>query len=176
MFEYKSKDIPDLKKNIAIRVIFAVLFGIIFCWQFYDVVTLKIGSRTSYLQAIIGMFVLLSSFMFALISMVFALKDYNLIKTIKTDGRAFRTFTGVVKKNKLSYSKFYSIMCRILAYVMLVLFVSILTYSILQLVYYSVISYYLPLALFITVAGFNSVYHVANEKKQIEELILADNY
>ena len=90
-------------------------------------------------------------------------KSLVAMKEIKNQGRSVNSVKLLVKSDKNSFIKLYSILSIVLALVMLFVAVCGITYLILQLIYLKTYSFYLPILFFITVCGFNSVYHIRYE-------------
>ena len=159
-FEYQHKDKPALKKDIAFRLMFAVLFLGVFVWQIIDLVLVKKNGNATALNIVIGAIVLFFALMFILVAILYAIHDINTLRQINKNGKSIRVVTVFNVKSKTSIVKLYSAVTKIIAIVMLLLFCSACTYSVLQFVHYSTIPYYLPALLLLCLSGFNAVFHI----------------
>ena len=102
--------------------------------------------------------------------MLYAFRSINIINSIKRKGKAVRVVTTLRNNDKGSFIKLYSIITQIIAVVVLLVLVSALTYSILELVYYSSVSFYMPVLFLFAFSGFNSVYHINAEIDLIQNV------
>ncbi len=175
-YEYQHKDIPMLKKDFAFRIFFMCLFIFVFVWQFIlfvvsyrrnDLSTIKLA------ESIIVMFVTL---VFASISISYAFKDIGIMQRIKLHGVAVKNIIILSGVKKNSFLKIYYIISQIIAFAMIVVLVSAITYAILQYVYFTTFSFYLPILFFVSFSGFNSVYHIRYEIKTIQNVKAFNSY
>lgn len=169
-FEYQSKDTPLLKKDIIFRMLFVLLFTIAFIWQivfmFRDYATHNLTTT----HGIVGSCVLIISLLFDIVAFVYAYRSINILQKIKIHGHAVKMITVLSDNRKGSFLKLYNLITKLIAIVMSLALVSGLTYGILEYVYYSTISFYLPILFFVAVSGFNTVYHVTAEIRTIKEV------
>ena len=169
-FEYQHKDIPMLKKDIFFRFLFMALFAGIFGWQLILLISNYIKNELSPLKTIASVILLISSLMFAIISFVYAFRSLNIMQKIVLHGRAVKSISIISNVKKNSFLRIYSVVTQLISLAMLVILCCAVTYNVLQYVYFTTISYYLPILLFVSVAGFNSVYHIKAEIKTIQNV------
>lgn len=162
-FEYLSKDVPFLKKDLIFRASFAVLFFTLFLIQivsmFKNIVTdsLNIG------MAISSTVVLITCGLFSFLSIIYMLRDLRTIDTINNHGKCVSSVDILLSVKKDSFIKLYSFVCDLLALVASLILVCSLTYSVLQATYYDYVSYYLPLLITVSFTAFYAVFHIKNE-------------
>ena len=158
--EYMSKDVPTIKKDVWLRMLFAVLFIVAFVWQLVVVFTWQDVSK---LMVVICCLVLFFSVMFGFVSIVYAMNDLQTLSTLKHKGKSIKRVTFAFNVDKHGFIMLYRFITNIFAVLALLLLVASATYSLLQLIYYSSVSFYLPMIFTFTVWCFNSAYHIKNE-------------
>lgn len=171
MYEFTHKNVPYLKKDIVARVLFGFAFLVVFIWQFILLVVNYSAGTLSSLMMGVAIFTMLSALLVGIVSALYAYKSINTIKEINESGAVIKKINLLgqnVKKGSLI--KMYNVLSQILAIIMLMVFASGLTYAILELIYYSTHSFYLPVLLLITISGFNGVYHLQTEIHTIREV------
>ena len=169
-FEYHNKNVPMLKKEIAFRLLFTLLFFVTFIWQFAFILReYSLGTLTT-LKSVVSIIVLIVTLVFTIVTLVYAYRCINVMSSIKLHGKAVRFITILSDNKKGSFLKLYSLMNRFITLVMALALVSGITYSILELIYYSSISFYIPILFFVAISGFNSVYHIKAEIQTIKEV------
>ena len=169
-FEYQNKDIPMLKKEIFVRFLFMFLFVGVFAWQLVLMVKNYADGSLSPIKAILSVMLLISSLMFAIISFSYAFKNLTTMQKIRQHGSYVRAISIISNAKKDSFLKLYFVVTQLISLFMLVVLCCALTYNILEYVYFTTISYYLPILLFVSIAGFNSVYHIKQEIKTIQNV------
>ena len=169
-FEYSSKDKPFLKKDIGMRIVFMSLFSLVFLWQFISIIVCAVRRTLTNLNLFVGLFACIIMLSFILVCLLYMNKSLVAMKEIKNQGRSVNSVKLLVKSDKNSFIKLYSILSIVLALVMLFVAVCGITYLILQLIYLKTYSFYLPILFFITVCGFNSVYHIRYEITTMKEV------
>lgn len=162
-FQYHNKDIPLLKKDIKARIFFMILFGIVFFSQLFMLVLNVIDKTTTLTMVIVSAVIMLTALTFSILCLVYSFKNIRAIQVIKKAGFVVTSVIFMPNIQKNSFVRLYSILTSIITIATLVVFTSVVTYSILQYVYFSTISFYLPLMVLLTVIGFNTVYHVKHE-------------
>ncbi len=162
-FEYTNRDLPYLKKDIIFRTIFAVLFLMIFTWQFIAFVKMSINKSTTLMHIISAIVVFICCLMLTFISLLYVFKDFRIISAVKLNGRCVSSVQILIKTNKKSFIWLYSLLIQLLTLITAIVLICSITYSILQITYFSTISFYLPFLLTICVSGFNSIYHIKDE-------------
>ena len=167
-FEFANKDIPFLKRDIIIRLIFTALFTILFIWQFVALFVAQAHNALSTTKIISTICVLLLSLLLAMLGFLYSFKDIKIMNAVKKRGTCVSTVDILFSTKKNSFIKLYEIVTQVLAYVSLFVLLCSITYSILQIAYFSSISYYMPILVLICLAGFNSVFHIKSEIKTIE--------
>lgn len=158
--EYMSKDVPTIKKDVWLRMLFAVLFIVAFVWQSVVVFTWQ---DVSNLMIIVSCLVLFFSVMFGFVSIVYAMNDLQTLSTLKRKGKSIKRVSFAFNVDKRSFIVLYRFITSVFAVLALLLLIASATYSLLQFVYYSSVSFYLPMIFAFTVWCFNSAYHIKNE-------------
>lgn len=169
-FEYHTKDIPFLKKDLILRFVFALLFFVIFVWQFIAMVVAYNNQTIHTGMIILGVITLILSLFMAVMSFIYGYKSMMVMSEIKKRGKAVRNVSIIGSVRNKSFIRMYFTLTKVLAVVMAMLFIAGLTYTILQLVFYGTVPFYLPMLLWLTLSGFNSTYHVNNEIKTLEQV------
>lgn len=162
-FEYFHKDIKQLKKDIAFRVTFSVLFFGVIAWQLITTLLLHFSKTLTQTKLIISAIVLISALVLFSVTLAYAIKDCRIVKVIKENGRCVSSVSILFSTDKTSFLKFYQGLMTILTVAITLLFIACVTYSILEISFYTKISFYMPLLLMICLAGYNSIYHVKDE-------------
>ena len=174
-FEYQNKDIPFLRKDIVWRMCFMALFALVFIAQIIMLIVSYFKGNATTTMVIVSSVIMVISLMLTILSLSFAFKDIRLINVIKKSGFVVSAVSTLPSLEKRSFIKLYSIISEVLAIAMLLILASSLTYSILELVYFTTYSFYLPMLLLITFTGFNTVYHVNHEIKLTETVRAYNN-
>ncbi len=169
-FEYVSKDNPFLKRDICFRSIFLVLFLAVFVWQFALMIVKAIKKQLTTPMLIAGMFICFVCLLFVLICLLYMLKALTAIRNIKAHGKFVTSANILVSTKKGSLITMYSTITKLLAIILALVLVSIATYTVLQIVYLSSYSYYMPLMYLVAICGFNSVYHITYEIATIKNV------
>ncbi|MBR2969567.1 MAG: hypothetical protein IKC49_00755 [Clostridia bacterium] len=167
-FEFQHRDIPFLKKDIAYRFIFAILFLGAGAWQFTTMILSLLNNTLSNTMIASSVFVLTISLLMFFCSMLYSFKDFRIISTIKREGRCVSTVQVMFNLQKRSFIKLYLFINFIISLLTALVLIASVTYSILEISHYSTISYYLPILVVLCIASFNSTFHVKNEIKTIE--------
>ena len=167
-FEYLSKDVPFLKKELIFRATFTVLFFTIFLIQFITMVKHLIQSTLNIGMAISSSVVLLVCALFCVISIMYMLKTINIIRVVSNHGRCVSTVDIMLSTKKDSFVKLYSFVCDVLAVFAAIVLICSFTNAVLEATYYSTISYYLPLIVTISLTAFYAVFHIRNEIKTLQ--------
>ncbi len=163
-FEYFHKDIKQLKIDIIFRMIFSALFLIAFVWQMVSMIIVSIKDSLSIMQGSVATFVLITSLVLCLVTMSYAFKDLRIIAAIKMRGKCVSTVQILFKvDSKSSFLWLYNFIMQFLTIVTSLVLVACVTYSILEISYFSTISFYMPLLLTLCVASYNSIYHIKDE-------------
>ncbi len=169
-FEYQNRDIPMLKKDIFFRFLFMLLFIGIFAWQLFLLISNYLHGTLSPIKTIVSVALLISSLMFSLVSFTYAFRSLNIMQKVILHGTAVKTISVISNAKKNSFLRIYSFVTQLISLVMLVVLCCAVTYNVLEYVYFTTISYYLPVLLFVSAAGFNSVYHIKHEIKTIQNV------
>lgn len=169
-FEYQHKDIPMLKKDIFFRFLFMLLFAGIFGWQLILLIMNYLRDTLSTFKTIVSVALLISSLMFAIVSFTYAFRSLNTMQKVVLHGSAVKSVSIISNAKKNSFLRIYFFVTELISLVMLVVLCCAVTYNVLEYVYFTTISYYLPLLLFVSIAGFNSVYHIKAEIKTIQNV------
>lgn len=161
-FEYQHKDIGYLKKDIAFRTIFSVLFIGIFVWQIVNMF-MGFSSITQNLQIVTSIIVLISCLMLAFVSLTFVFKDFRIISAIKNNGKCVSSVQLLVQTKKRSFIWLYSLLIKFFTLVTSLVLIASVTYTILEVTFLSSISFFMPFLFMICLSGFNSIYHIKDE-------------
>lgn len=162
-FEYQNKDIPFLKKDALKRILYMFLFLGVFALQLTMFIFNQIENKNTKTTVIVAAFVMLVSFIFALMSFAYAFKDLRLIGVVKNNGFVVSAVSVMPSIEKRSFLRLYSLLTNLLSLLLLLLFISTVTYGVLQFMHFATYSAYLPAILLITILGLNSSYHVKHE-------------
>lgn len=161
LVEYLNKDVPTLKKDVALRMMFALLFIVAFVWQM--VLLLQMPESSSLLNIVLTALVLIFCAMYAFTSIMYAINSLKTVQTIKHKGKSINNARFVYNIEKRSFVHLYSFITSMLAILALMFLVSALTYSVFSYVYYKTLSTYIPLIIMFVTWCFNSAYHLKNE-------------
>ncbi len=159
--EYLNKDVPTIKRDIRLRMLFAVLFIVAFVWQI--IMLFKLSTAPSVLMIVLAAVTMIFSTMYAFTSILYAINGLRNVERVKHRGKSASRVNFVMNIDKRSFIHLYSFITRILSIVALALLVSAATYSLLSFVYYNQISFYLPAIFAFVCWCFNSSYHIKNE-------------
>lgn len=162
-FEYYHRDIKQLKKDIAFRCLFSLMFLISFVWQIISMIVISVQSKLSVLQGAVGAIVLICAILLCLVTLSFCFKDFRIIATIKMNGKCLSSVGVLFSTSKTSFMKLYDYLIKFLTLMTTLVLIACITYSILQISYLSTISYYMPMLLLVCFAGYNSIYHIKDE-------------
>lgn len=176
MFEYTSKDKPFLNKDIKMRLLFMFLFLIVFAWQIVSIVFSALDDNLSNMMLGIGVFVCIMALIFVLICLLYINRSSTALRQIKKEGHAFGSVLFLMNSEKNSFIRLYSLISKILALIMSLVLISAITYFVLQIVYLSTYSFYMPILFLFAVCGLNSVYHISYEIKTAKEVEKANNH
>ncbi len=169
-FEYQHKDTPFLKRDIAVRFLFSILFFAIAVWQFIIMAINLVNNTLSTTMLITSLFVIILSVIMFVCAMMYAFKDFRVISTIKKRGKCVSSVQVLFKINKRSFMKLYLFLNSVLSLATSLVLIASITYSILQATYYASISFYLPILVLLCFVCFNTVFHVNHEIKTMEQV------
>lgn len=167
-FEYINKDVPFLKKDLLFRASFAVLFFAVFLIQLVATLKNLVVSSLSVGNIISSIVVLTTCGLFCFLSILYMIKNLRIIEVVNTKGKCVSSVDVLVKIDKSSFIKLYSIVCDILTLLASIVLICSFTYTFLQATYYSSISFYLPLLITIVLTSYYAVFHIKNEIKTIQ--------
>ena len=162
-FEFTNKDLTHLKKDIALRTVFSVLFIAIFIWQFANLISSYLKGSLDVLKISATLIVLICCLMLAFISLLYVFRNFRIITTIKEHGRCVTSVQMLIRTHKKSFIWMYGVLIQFLTLITSLVLICSLTYSILQVAYLSSTSFYLPFLLTVCVSGYNSIYHIKDE-------------
>ncbi len=168
--EYQHKDLPILKKDMIFRIIFMSLFLAIFIWQLISMFFNYFHDSLSNTMLIVSVFVMLISLILALTALIYAFRDINIINEVRHQGKAVRTISVISNNKKGSFLKMFNYLSKFIAFAMMLVLVCGITYSVLELVYFSSITFYMPILILFAISGFNSVYHIKMEMNTISSV------
>lgn len=162
-FEYFHKDIKQLKIDIFVRLLFTTFFVATFIWQLVALILKQVNGVVTIPQGITASIVLISSLFLGLATITFAFKDFKIIATIKMQGKCVSSVQVLFRTDKKSFMWLYKLIGEVLTLGTTLVLLACITYSILEISYYSSISFYMPLIFMVCVAGYNAIYHVNDE-------------
>lgn len=167
-FEYFHKDIPLLKKDMRTRLSFVILFSICFIAQL-GLLIYKLYTRSATtFMAVVSAIVMLFALIFTILSLSFAFKDLQLINGIKKSGSVIHEMSLLPSISNDKAVKIYLMICKILAVAMLLVLACGITYNVLEIIYFSTFSFFIPMLVLVCIVGFNTVYHVKHEIETIQ--------
>ncbi len=170
-YEFTNRNVPYLKKDIVYRSIFLVAFVVVFAWQFILLVVRYNANTLSNLMMGIAILTMVCSLFLGIVTGIYTYRSVRTVSEIKKSGTMTRRINLLGQNAKKgSFIKMYNVLSQILAVIMLMVFASGVTYAILELIYYSTHSFYLPVLLLVTISGFNGVYHLQTEIHTINEV------
>ena len=162
-FEYTHKDIPYLKKDIIHRAFFAVMFLIVFIWQFISMIQTEITDSLTILEVSSSVLVFINCLLLSFISLLYIFRNFRIIAAIKMNGKCVSAVQMLIKTNKRSFLWLYNLLIQLLTLITSLTLICSATYAVLQATYLSMISYYLPFLVAVCLSGFNSIYHIKDE-------------
>lgn len=162
-FDYYEKDIKQLKKDILFRLVFAILILATMAWQAFSLITGYSSINQSTLKIIVaGVVVFVGAVLFVTL-MLFVFKNYRIIGVIKKNGRCTSSVNILFSIDKTSFIKLYEFVMFVLSLTTSLVLIAGVTYSILEVTYYSSISFYMPMLLLICLASFSALYTIKDE-------------
>ena len=162
-FEYVHKDIKQLRKDIAFRFLFSILFLSTFVWQITSMIIISVNGDLSLMQGISAAIVLISSLMLCFVTFLYAFKDLRIIAAIKMNGKCVSSVNILFSTKKSGFLKLYNFLMQFLTLATSLVLIACITYSILEITVLSTISFYMPLLFVICISGYNSIYHIKDE-------------
>ncbi|MBE7076898.1 MAG: hypothetical protein E7374_03280 [Clostridiales bacterium] len=169
-FDFHASNIPLLKRDMITRLIFTFLFLGVFFYQFTVLFIDYLHDKVGLLKISVGIVLLFLSMMFCLLSFLYAYKDMKIMNKVKKNKVHTTNVAILFPPKSQKTAKFYLIVQEILSIIALLGFVWYLTYSILEYAYNHTYTFYLPLIAFIALTGFNTVYHIRNEMKILDQV------
>lgn len=168
VFEYLNKDVPMLRKDIFFRAVSAMMFLTVFVIQIISLIKKVTNHALNIGMIVSSSIVLLVCLLFGVISILYMLKTLRIISVINARGRCVSSVEVLIDTKRDGFTRLYSLVCQILALLATIVLVCSLTYSVLQVSYYSSLSFYLPLLATICLTSYYSVFHLKNELKIAE--------
>ncbi len=168
--EYQHKDLPFLKKDTGYRILFMSLFFLIFIWQLISMFSYYLSDSLSTTMLIVSIFVMLTSLILTFTALIYAFRNLNIMNQIRHSGKSVRTISIISDNKKGSFLKMFNLLTKFIGFVMLLVLVCGLTYSILEIIYYSSITFYMPVLFLFAISGFNSIYHIKAEMNTIQNV------
>ena len=160
-FEYLNKDIPFLKKDIAFRITFTIIYFAVFVWQFISMATKSINKIYITLPMIIStVFVLLTCLLFAGLSLIYCFKSFKVLSIVKKQGKCISSVEILFNTKKSGFVKLYSYITEFLTIICSIVLLCSFIYSFLEIAHFSTISYYMPVLATICCTGLYSSYHI----------------
>ncbi|MCQ2565023.1 MAG: hypothetical protein MJ152_04125, partial [Clostridia bacterium] len=141
-FEYVLKDVPMLKRDMFLRLIYFFLFVAVCVLQVVTII--MFANQFTTLHYIISCSVCVMSLMLALISMWYATSDVASINMIKRNGHHVKNSPMMFASSESFLFKMFNFMSKVLAVIMIAVALSAITYNILQYIYYQTISIFIP--------------------------------
>ncbi|MFQ6752577.1 MAG: hypothetical protein ACLRFL_03335 [Clostridia bacterium] len=167
-FEFQHRDVSYLKKDIAYRFLFALLFLSVGVWQAITMFIHIYSDSISVTMIASSLFVLILSMLMFFCSIMYTFKNFRILGTIKRQGRCVSNVQVLFNLEKRSFIKLYLFITFIISLLTALVLIASLTYTILEISIYSSISYYLPILVVLCLTSFNSTFHVKNEIKILE--------
>lgn len=168
-FEYQKRDLPFLRKDLAFRIIFSMLFFAIFIWQFTTFLPV-VQNEENIVKLVVGSIVLLSSLLMFFIAFLYVFKDVRTIQTVKKFGRCSSRVQVMFDLKKGSFIRLYRFVTNLITLATSLVLVASITYAILQYNFMTSVSYYMPLLAVICLSGYNSVFHIREEIKIVQNV------
>ena len=163
IFEYYHKDIKQLKKDIAFRIIFSCSFLAIFVWQLISMILRGLNGNLTITQGAIAAVILITSILLCLVTFSYAFKDLRIIASINMTGKCVSSVKMLFSTEKKGFMNLYKILIQILTLATTLILIACATYSILEITFLSTVSFYMPLLFLICMSGYNSIYHIKDE-------------
>ena len=167
-FEYLSKDVPFLRKDLIFRASFTVAFFAIFLIQLIAMLKNLIADNLNIGMAISSGVVLITCALFCFLSILYMLRSLRIISEVNNRGRCVSSVDILLNTKKDGFVKLYTFVCEFLALLATIVLACSLTYSILQVTYYDNISPYLPLIITICLTAYYAVFHLKNELQTVK--------
>ncbi len=172
-FQFRHKDVPMLKKDVAMRTFFSLLFVGVFVWQILLIFFKYFNAKLSTFEVVCSSLTMLISLFMAMVSFVFLFRSLNNLICIKKSGNAVGVKTPMFNSKKTGFFNLYYVVSTVIAWVMTFVLVCSITYAVLEGVFYNQFSIFLPALVLTAISGYNSVYHLKNELTILKEV---DNY
>lgn len=162
-FEYLNKDIPFLKKDIAFRLFFALVYFAVFVWQFASVTIKSIHNSITTPMIVSTVAVLVICLLFVGLSLMYCFKSFKILGVVKKKGRCISRVEILFNTEKKGFVKLYSYITEFLTIICSIVLLCSAIYTMLEIAYISSISYYMPVLATICCGGFYSAYHINTE-------------
>lgn len=176
-FEYLNKDVPFLKKDIALRLLFALLNFAIFVWQFASLIVNSINKiKISTPMIISTIFVLLVALLFCGLALMYCFKSLKVLSVVKKEGKCISSVEILFNTNKSGFMKLYSFITEALSLICAIVVLCSIIYGFLEVAYYSSISYYMPVLAIICCCGFYSSYHINTEISIVKNVQMYNSF
>lgn len=164
-YEFLKKDIKFLRKNAFSYIIYSILFISIFALQFLLFVYENENSKITMTKGIIGVTVMFSLTILAMIAILLAGREFNTIMQIKKHYHSVRQVYVFKNADKSGFLSMYSVVNRIIGIVTLILSASVVTYAILDYIHNENVMFFLPMILAIMVSSFSSSGYLSSQLK-----------
>ena len=164
-YEFLKKDIKFLRKNAFCKLFYSVIFISIFVMQFMLFIYENKYSSINLSEGLIGASVMIGLIILTMIGILLAGKDLNTIVQIKKNNHSVRQVYIFKNTDKAGFLNLYAITNRMIGIISLILSASVITYAILNYIYNSIVLFYLPIILSITVSSFSSSGYISSQLK-----------
>ena len=163
-----NKDVPMLKRDVWYRFAFSILFLLIFICQLI-VCLVSFARETLTLPKMVSVgFVLLTAIFYSGINLIYAYKSFKRITIVNKKGNCVSRINILYNLEKHSFIKLYNAICAVISIIASIVLLCVVIYSLLNIVYFNSISFYLPLLFVICLTCYSSSYHIMNEIKVVE--------
>lgn len=162
-FEYHHKDIPMLKKDVIIRILFTVLFFALLIWQFVSLLINYTTASVTLPILVSAIIVIVMSALLAGLSLIYAFKSLKTLATIKQYGYCVSSVDILFSVKKSGFLNLYSIVTNIITLITTLVLITSVVYAFLEVAYFSAISFFMPVLMLLCLSGYNSSYQIKNE-------------
>ncbi len=162
-FEYNIKDLPMLKRDMALRLVYFFLFVALCVLQVATIILF--ANQFTAIHYVVSCFVCVSSLFFAILCIWYATIDVSSISAIKRTGHQVKSTVMLFGTGKNSWFKVYYVASKVFTVLMVAVALSSITYNILQYIYYKTFSLYIPAILLLLLVSFHSVFHIDSERR-----------
>lgn len=169
-FQFRHKDVPMLRKDVAMRTFFCLLFVGIFVWQTLIMFFSYFNTKLSTFELVSSILTMAVSLLMSIVSFIFVFRSLNNLICIKKSGHAVGVKTPLFNSKKTGFLNLYYVISTAIVFVMTIVLICAVTYAVLEGVFYNQFSIFLPALVLTAISGYNSIYHIKNEIKVLAEV------